>query len=333
MVRLGVLSFWHVHADDYARQAAAHPDAELVAVWDENEERGRLKAAEWGVQAAPSLDALLARRDVDAVVVTGPTTGHRDLIVQAASAGKHIFTEKLLAPTVRECEDIVAAVDRVGVTLMVSLPSLTTASTLAVQALLAEGALGSLTMARVRRSHNGASGAWLPERFFVAEETAGGALFDLGCHPMYLVRTFLGMPSAVSASYGYVTRRGVDDNAIAVLTYANGALGIVETSFVQDASYAALELHGSEGTAVMSSADGRLLVRRVAPGVPAEWQERALGQDGPRPFAQWMAHVQAGTRDLENVQLALDLTLLMEASDRSARSGRTVALSEIEDPV
>jgi len=317
-----------VHARDYAAQAQRNPDTQITAVWDEDDARGRQVASGLDADLAPSLEALLARSDVDGVIVTTATTCHRDVIMAAASAGKHVFTEKLLAPTVRECADILEAVQGARVRLMVSLPHTTYGYALALREVVSEGRLGRLTVARVRRTHNGVG--WLPERFFRLDEAAGGALFDLGCHPMYLVRQFLGLPEAVTATYGHVTGRAAEDNAVALLHYASGAIGVVESGFVEDDAYSGVELHGMVGSAVLTSADGRLLVRSQTAPDPRAWVERPVGQHGPAPFDQWVEHIRRGTAAVDNVQLALDLTLLMEACDRSARTGRRVPLADIE---
>jgi 1,5-anhydro-D-fructose reductase (1,5-anhydro-D-mannitol-forming) len=111
MIRVAMLSFWHVHAGGYARQAADHPDTEIVAVWDEDADRGRAKAADLGVDFVADLDEVLARDDVDAVICDTPTTMHEKVLVAAARAGKHIFTEKVLATTVTGTDAIMAAVN------------------------------------------------------------------------------------------------------------------------------------------------------------------------------------------------------------------------------
>ncbi|MEG8036603.1 Gfo/Idh/MocA family oxidoreductase [Sphingomonas sp. LR61] len=116
-MRVAVLGFWHVHAGDYAQQTVDHPGTELVAVWDDDTERGRAGAERFGVEYTDDLDALLARTDVDAVTITTSTDVHRDVIERAAAAGKHVFTEKLLAPTVEECDAVIAACDAADVKL------------------------------------------------------------------------------------------------------------------------------------------------------------------------------------------------------------------------
>ena len=87
MFRVAVLSFWHVHAKDYASGAEEHPEAELCAVWDEDVKRGRTEAYKRDVPFHDDLEGLLARADVDGVVVTTPTVAHREVIPAAARAG------------------------------------------------------------------------------------------------------------------------------------------------------------------------------------------------------------------------------------------------------
>src|SRR5690348_5705393 len=93
MIRVAVLSFWHVHGKDYARDAENHPEVELVAIWDDVPERGQAEAEQRGVRFYSDLNELLAQPDIDGVIVTTPTNIHRDVMVAAARAGKHIFTE------------------------------------------------------------------------------------------------------------------------------------------------------------------------------------------------------------------------------------------------
>ena len=146
-IRVAVLGFWHVHAAEYAAWVRQHPDTELVAVWDDDPDRGR--AAAEAVEAAfvDDLDKLLARDDIDAVTVTTATSAHRAIMLGAAQAGKHIFTEKLLAPTVAEAEEIIDTADKAGIALVVSLPHLYRGYTQAILGQLGEGRLGELTFA------------------------------------------------------------------------------------------------------------------------------------------------------------------------------------------
>jgi 1,5-anhydro-D-fructose reductase (1,5-anhydro-D-mannitol-forming) len=328
MIRLAVLSFWHVHADDYAREAVDHPRTEIVAAWDEDPERGRAKAQTLGAAFHEDLAELLARPDIDGVIVTTPTNAHRDVIVAAAEAGKQVFTEKVLALRPAECDEILAAVDRAGVKLTVSLPRLSDPYTLAIRAILAEGRLGDVTLVRVRLSHDGAVGRrWLPPQFFDPEQAGGGALIDLGCHPMYLTRLFLGgMPDRLTASFGYVTGQPVEDNAVALLHYPSGAIGVAEAGFVNPHSPFTIEVHGTQGSLLYGTPQPRLLVRSSPASRDDDWTELPLPDRAPGPFEQWVDHIEQGTVATENIALAVELTALMDAATRSARTGETVQL-------
>lgn len=326
MIRVGMISYWHVHAEDYTRQVLGHAGTTIAAIWDEEPARGREKAEKYGVPFYESLDDMLAS-DIDAVVVDAPTNMHRDVMVKAAKAGKHIFTEKVIAATYQEVRDILSAVGEAKVKLAVSLPRLYEGYTAAVERAISEGLLGRLTLARVRLSHNGATADWLPQHFYSLEQCRGGALIDLGCHPMYLVRRMLGLPESVSATYGYVTSKEVEDNAVAVLQYGNGAIGVVEAGFVNSHSPFSLELHGTEGTLLYGFPDDRMVMRSERLG--GGWQTVEIPNGVPTAFEQWVDHIRNGTEASDNVEVAVDLTKLMEAANRSVAEGRSVKLSEL----
>ncbi|MDQ6422274.1 Gfo/Idh/MocA family oxidoreductase [Paenibacillus sp. LHD-117] len=328
MLKIGKISYWHVHAWDYTNQALEHPDTAMAAVWDENEERGRAAAEKLGVPYFANLEDMLANGGIDAVIVDAPTNRHEEVMLAAAAAGKHIFTEKVVAPTLKEVNAILKAIDENGVKLTVSLPRLNDGYTLAIRELLEKETLGQITQVRVRLSHNGALANWLPEHFYSLEQCAGGALIDLGCHPMYLTRLFLGeLPSEVSAQFGYVTGREVEDNAVALLRGAGGAVGIVEAGFVNPHSPFSIEVHGTKGSLFYGTPESELLVRA---GNDEAWKAVTIPVNRESAFHQWVSHIQNGTTADENIRLAKELTMLMEAAGRSVSEGRAVRLNELE---
>jgi len=318
-LRVAVLGFWHVHAGDYARQTQAHPGTELVGVWDDDVTLGQAGADQFGVPFTTDLDALLS--EVDAVTITTPTNEHRDVMVKAANAGKHIFTEKLLAPTVAEAEEILAAADANGAKVVVSLPRLSHGYTQAISEVIASGELGQLTYGRVRLSHDGAvprDGAegWLPQRFFDQKAAIGGALTDLGCHPVYLVQLFLGaQPDSVSAIYRSVNGRGLEDNAIVTVGYGDQKIGVIEAGFTSRNPFT-IEIYGTESSLTYTDAGNILQVGDRQVPVPEHNQD---------PFGQWVDHITNGTRADENLSRAVELTRLVVAANEAAEQGRTIS--------
>jgi 1,5-anhydro-D-fructose reductase (1,5-anhydro-D-mannitol-forming) len=334
MIRIAILSFWHVHAGDYAKQATEHADTEIIAVWDENKERGQREADRRGVNYYESLDVMLAQPEIDAVIVVAPTNLHRDIMVKAAQAGKHIFTEKVVAATLKETNEILSAVEKAGIKLVVSLPRLYDSYTQAIIKILNEKLLGELTLVRTRLSHNGAIANWLPDHFYQLEETIGGAMIDLGCHPMYLARLFFGtMPESVSAHYGYLTGKEVEDNAVSVLHYPNGAMGIIEAGFVNMYSPFTIEIHGTEGTLLFGTPEPKLLVRSSRQGEEAAkgWQEHEIPDSLPSAFHQWIIHIKEDKTADENIKMAVDLAKLMEASNLSVKKNETIRIDELSN--
>lgn len=337
-IRMGVLSFWHVHAYDYARQAETLPHTEIVAVWDEVSVRGQAEAATRNVRYYERLEDLLENPDIDAVIVTTPTENHPEVIKAAARAGKHIFTEKVLALTTQACNDMLQVIKSAGIQLTVSLPRLNTPFTQGAQALINSGILGELTLVRTRLSHSGALPTeesplgYLPAHFFDLKQTGGGALTDLGCHPMYLAAQLLGMPESVSASFGYMTNKEIEDNAVVTLRYPSGALAVVEAGFVNSCSPFTLEVHGMYGSLIYSAHNGKLLYRSMkVGGDPKAWHEYELPEALPSSFEQWVSHIQTGTSDESNIQVALQLTRLIEASNLSAKTDCIIRLDQLTE--
>jgi predicted dehydrogenase len=330
---LALLSFWHVHAADYAQESADHSETEIVAVWDEQPERGRLAAAERSLPFVENLDDVLGDPAIEAVIVTSATTAHRDLIPAAAKTGKHIFAEKVIAPALRESLAIVKAVEDAGVTMTIALSRAQEPATIAIQESIAAGRIGQPNSSRIRFAHDGAlptpdrPDGWLPHRFYDPAESGGGAMIDLGTHSLYLTRLFLGLPASISVTLGDVTGRGVDDNAVAIFGYANGAIGVAETSFVSGAPGSAIVVTGSEGTVRYMRGDDHLTVRR---GRSESTERIALTEPNRTPFQRWVATIQAGKTMPENLTLALELSAMAEAAMRSAALGRSVRLDEIE---
>lgn len=320
-VRIAVVGAWHVHAGDYARQTQAHPGAELVAVWDDDDERGRRLADDFGVSFTDDLAGLLARDDLDGVTITTATVAHREVIGAAIDAGKHVFTEKLLAPTVAEAEELLGAARAAGCQVVVSLPRLYHGYTTAVTDVLDAGTLGQLTYARVRLSHDGATRGWLPERFFDPAAAVGGALTDLGCHPVYLVQRFLGStPASVAATYRSLTGRAVDDHAVVTAGYDDGAIGVIEAGFVSSTPFT-IEVFGTEGCLTYSDATREML---VSDATGQNWHAVPIPVDAPDAYDRWLRAIGSGVEETENLDRAVELTRLVVAANEAAASSSVV---------
>ena len=315
MVRVAMLSAWHVHAGGYANFIKANDKADVVAVWDDNKERGENWAKELGCQFYSDLDELLARDDIDAVVCDAPTTMHKEVLVKAAKAGKHIFTEKALCPTVAECLEVKKAVEEAGVTFVISYPQRGRPSVQFAKKMVEKNAFGKITFMRVRDAHNGVSGGWLPEYWFNKDDAAGGAMMDLGCHPMYLLAYFLGRPKRITGIYTAPFGKPVDENAVAVAEFADGAIGVAETGFISTFAPQEIEIIGTKG-AMIAQGEEVQFKSDMLEGIKNWFMTPDLPAPKPSPLEQFINAVDAGEGSPEGLGIddAIALAELLELS-------------------
>src|SRR5690606_41745156 len=111
-----------------------------------------------------------------------------------------------------------------------------------------EGLIGQVTSVRTRMAHNGASDGWLPPHFFDPVACGGGAMIDLGCHPMYLARWIGGKPKKVTARFTrFFERYEVDGNSVVIFQFYSGVHGFLDRFFVSYYSTLSQLLIGNEG--------------------------------------------------------------------------------------
>ena len=330
MLRIGMLSGWHVHAEGYARELQAMSEVKIMAVYDEEACRGQAWAKKLEVPYHADLAEFLDRDDLDAVVVDAPTHLHPDVMIAAAQAGKHIFTEKVMALTVQECEAIADAVKKAGVKFCISFPARTQSKFLFAKRAIDEKLIGDVTHVRVRVAHNGSSAGWLPPHFYDAAACGGGAMMDLGAHPMYLARWMLGRPVRIASIFTYATKHPVEDNAVCAIEFENGAIGVTETSFVSSHSPDVLELNGTEGCLIAGGPDDTVRYRSNSQGDKAqEWATPSdLPPEQPRPIRQWVQSLLENRAMPFGLEDGTQLTELMEYAYIAHRERKAIDIPE-----
>jgi predicted dehydrogenase len=228
-MRLGILSFAHVHAPGYAECLARMPDVELAAIADEDEARGREAVARFGGDYHRDYQELLARDDLAAVIVCSPTVHHREMVVAAAEAGKHVLCEKPLATRYADAEAMVAACRAHGVTLQTAFPMRFSPPAIALRRAVRDGAVG--TPLAVMGTNPGR----LPPGWFGDPELAGGgAVMDHTVHVADLLRwTF---EREIVEVYAEVDTRlhpglAADDVAVLLLRLEGGLFASLDPSW------------------------------------------------------------------------------------------------------
>ncbi|MEC3885587.1 Gfo/Idh/MocA family oxidoreductase [Halobacillus sp. HZG1] len=329
MIRVALLSKWHVHAVDYAREASENPSVSISKVWDEDVERGKIWAEELGVPFDDQLERVLSDPEIDGVIVTSPTNAHKEIITAAANHGKHIYTEKVLSFNRTDDEEIFSTIENAGVKFMVSLPRLTSRYYLYAQKIINDGTLGTVNMIRCRVAHNGAvpnedhKNGWLPERFFDKDQCGGGTLIDLGAHPIYLANRLAGEPKAVSAQLHSLMGRGVDDHSVATVEYESGILAVLESSFVSSGSPFQLEIYGTNGTLMVEGSEVRIKSRTHGMD---EWTSPDLPPATRSPMQQWVDDILLQKNPDITKEDALRLTSVNEAAALSHKNDKRIII-------
>jgi 1,5-anhydro-D-fructose reductase (1,5-anhydro-D-mannitol-forming) len=330
---IALLSFAHVHARGYADQVRDHPDCTVLAVWDEDADRGAAEAEKRGVPLYGTLEEVLALSEIDGVVVNAPTSMHRDILVAAARAGKHIFTEKSMTITLEEATEVMRAVEDSGVRFVISLPSRVRPEILFAKRILDMGYLGEVTHMRARIAHMAALDKWFSggSSWFTDESQAGGgAFFDLGCHRIDLIRWFLGEPTSVVAQIANTSQvYEIDDSMVALVSFRSRAIAMVDVSWVHRFGPNPLEIYGTDGYLSIDAAPNGPKIQLIsgqlkAGDIQGYISPASLPPGPPSLMQQWIASIKDGSVCSTNVYDGWNLVQLLEGCYTAGREGREV---------
>ena len=289
-MKVAIYGVWHVHAPQYTKTAMEL--GEVVGFYEKNDKFAEDFANKFQTPRFNTPEELLAS-DAEGVIVCSASSDHTEDMIKIANAGKHIFTEKVLALTDEECDRIETAVNDNGVTFVISLFQKYLGSRMAVKEIAASGELGKLNYMRFRNCHSGSTKNWLPDHFYNAEQCGGGAMIDLGAHGMYLTEWIMGMPVKASSAFTVacdmpeVKARNVDrveDNAVTVMSFENGAIAVNETGFVSNYSPVTLEVFGEEGYVRM---EGDRVVK-CTKSTEGKTVDVAVKESLPSPLVQFL---------------------------------------------
>lgn len=176
----------------YSEVVARHAQGcKLIAVTG-GRRAGKL-AEDYGVAVEPSIDTLLARKDIDAVVLATPDVDRLDLTIKAAAAGKHVLAEKPMAPTVKECDLMIAACAAANVNLSVVKTERYRKITLKAKELIDNGTLGPVQMLRtVSAFPLPLSMQLFEDRQWMSDPKGGGLFMGMASHNTDFLRWLTG---------------------------------------------------------------------------------------------------------------------------------------------
>ncbi|MFK3938155.1 Gfo/Idh/MocA family protein [Alkalihalobacillus sp. NPDC078783] len=247
-MKIGIISFAHMHANSYALALNNHKDAKLAGIWDANSERGQAKANEFQSEFYSSLDDLLTS-DIDAVIICSENVNHREHVMKAASFKKHILCEKPIATELNHAIEMIQACEQHQVILQVAYPVRFSEPIQEMKAMIDRGVIGDV-LAVNATNHGQMPGGW----FIQKDQSGGGAATDHIVHLMDLLRWTL--KDEVASVYAEFDQRfyeiEVEDCGLVQLEMESGVVITIDPSWSRPKSFptwgdVTLEVIGTNG--------------------------------------------------------------------------------------
>lgn len=226
-IRIGIIGSGFMGRTNAETATRYLPGARLIAITGGS--RAPQLAADYGVPAEPTVEALLARRDIDAVFISTPHSFHAAEAVAAAQAGKHILLDKPMATSVDDCDRILHAARASRVKLMIMFGQRFRLINREAHRLIREGAIGRVTMIHGFTLNPGGLASLPP---WQSRPENRGSFFAHGVHNIDQVRWFTGDEvSTVSARIQCDSPSGNEVSTMAVLGLRGGAMASLWVSW------------------------------------------------------------------------------------------------------
>ncbi|MFA6665541.1 MAG: Gfo/Idh/MocA family oxidoreductase [Armatimonadota bacterium] len=247
-VKIGVMSFAHMHAYAYTAAVCKLPEARLMGIADHDPGRGREMAEKFETRFIPSYQELL-KEDIDAVIVTSENCMHKELTIMAAEAGKHVMCEKPISTNVEDAKAMIDACRKNNVQLMTAFPCRYSPAVIKAREAILAGRIGEVLSIK-GTNHGKMPGGW----FIDKAKSGGGAVIDHTVHVADLMRWILeSEPSEVYAEISNAMFHDkYDDCGMLSITFENGVFSTLDTSWTRPKSFptwgdVTMSILGTEG--------------------------------------------------------------------------------------
>ena len=255
IIRIGLIGGGNI-TETHARAVRSIPGTEITAIFGSNPDKVERLCREHGGQPYMDLEEFLAHRPMDMVVIGSPSGLHATQGIAAIQAGLHVLTEKPIDISTQRADQLIRAAEQRGVKLGVIFQDRLKPEICRLKEYLRSGVLGNpiLADARVkwyRPPEYYANSRW---RGTLALD-GGGALINQGIHTVDLLLWLLGDVIRVQARTKTALHKiEGEDTAVAILEFANGAVGLLQATTSIYPGYARkIEITGSEGTLILDN--------------------------------------------------------------------------------
>jgi scyllo-inositol 2-dehydrogenase (NADP+) len=258
----------------------AVPSMRIHSIMSRSDEKQRQAAADWGCQTVGTLDELLADDALDLVVVSTPHSTHHDLVIGCLQAGKHVVVDKVMATSVAEADDMIAAAQAAGKLLNVFQNRRWDGDFLTLRTVLDEGLLGEPYVCESRIVR------WGLRRFTwrQSSEMGGGPFCDWGAHMIDQFLLLFGPVESVWADFLYTDEFDVESAAVCHIKHPSGVRSVFECGSISRIDRPRYYVRGSLGAFSKTGLDPQ--EPRLAQGIVEGVTPRAGDYEPPENWAE-----------------------------------------------
>ncbi|MGQ0750154.1 MAG: Gfo/Idh/MocA family protein [Betaproteobacteria bacterium] len=301
---------------------------EIVACYTRSDEKRQAFAKKYGCRAAPSYEAILEDRGIEAIVNTTPNNVHAETTRQAAAAGKHVFLDKPIANTVADAQALTEACRKANVVLALGYQRRKESHFRWVRRQIDDGAFGRLVNAEANISRDRLGQFDIASWRYTAAGMPGGVMLQIGIHYTDVLEYLMGPIKAVRGSLAQLVLPGDNpDVASLILEHENGALSTLNACYASASEYYLMNIYGKEATAYYDLHNGlRVLRRGTNHADPVPCQKNDTIVEELEEFARAVRG--NGQPEMDGEKATASLAALL-AGIKSAREGRRVEIAEI----
>jgi len=243
MLNVGIIGCGSIARQRHAAEYKYNEHTIITGVFDVSRERAEAMAKDFGGKVYDTVEALIADPSIDAVSVCVANAFHAPITIDALNHGKHVLCEKPMAITLKDCENMLIAAEKNGKRLLIDHNQRLTPAHKKAKEIISSGELGRVISFAATFGHKGPE-MWSADKssntwFFKKNAAAFGSMADLGIHKIDLMRYLIGANvknvfsrlATLDKKFPDGTPIEVDDNSVEILTFENGALGTVTTSW------------------------------------------------------------------------------------------------------